>query len=168
MVPAERWQLCRCGFHPRCGQCSTCRAGTDPARAFRKPALVLNEINSSPDDWVELMNTGAETLDISGFELRDNSDDHRWRFPDRSTIAAGALLVVDAKSSGLIYDDQAKPLQKARLKRPSALAPAIPSACTTKAAICWMSIAGQRMPPMTATRRRLPTGAIPMARVHSA
>lgn len=73
-----------------------------------KPALVLNEINSSPDDWVELMNTGAETLDISGFELRDNSDDHRWRFPDRSTIAAGALLVVDAKSSGLIYDDQAK------------------------------------------------------------
>lgn len=42
-----------------------------------KPSLVLNEINSSPDDWMELMNTGAETLDISGFELRDNSDDHR-------------------------------------------------------------------------------------------
>ena len=73
-----------------------------------KPALALNEINSSPDDWVELMNIGTEALDISGFELRDNSDDHRWRFPDGSTIAAGALLVVDAKSSGLIYDDQAK------------------------------------------------------------
>ena len=27
-----------------------------------KPALVLNEINSSPDDWVELMNTGTEPL----------------------------------------------------------------------------------------------------------
>ena len=73
-----------------------------------KPTLVLNEINSSPDDWVELMNTGTETLDISGFELRDNSDDHRWRFPEGSTIAAGTLLVVDAKSGGLIYDDQAK------------------------------------------------------------
>ena len=73
-----------------------------------KPALVLNEINSSPDDWVELMNTGTEALDISGFELRDNSDDHRWRFPEGSMIAAGALLVVDAKSGGLIYDDQAK------------------------------------------------------------
>ena len=73
-----------------------------------KPALVLNEINSSPDDWLELMNTGTETLDISGFELRDNSDDHRWRFPEGSMIAAGALLVVDAKSGGLIYDDQAK------------------------------------------------------------
>ena len=73
-----------------------------------KPALALNEINSSPDDWVELMNTGTETLDISGFELRDNSDDHRWRFPEGSTLAAGALLVVDAKSSGLVYDDQMK------------------------------------------------------------
>ena len=73
-----------------------------------KPALVLNEINSSPDDWVELMNTGTEALDISGFELRDNSDDHRWRFPEGSMIAAGALLVVDAKSSGLLYDDQTK------------------------------------------------------------
>lgn len=73
-----------------------------------KPSLVLNEINSSPDDWIELMNTGAETLDISGFELRDNSDDHRWRFPDGSTIAAGKLMVVDAKSNGLVYDDQTK------------------------------------------------------------
>ena len=73
-----------------------------------KSPLVLNEINSSPDDWVELMNTGTETLDISGVELRDNSDDHRWRFPDGSTIAAGELLVVDAKSDGLVYDDQTK------------------------------------------------------------
>lgn len=73
-----------------------------------KPALVLNEINSSPDDWVELMNTGTETLDISGFELRDNSDDHRWRFPEGSTIAAGELMVVDSKSNGAVYDDQTK------------------------------------------------------------
>lgn len=73
-----------------------------------KPALVLNEINSSPDDWVELMNTGTEELNISGFELRDNSDDHRWRFPEGSTLTAGKLLVVDAKSSGLVYDDQTK------------------------------------------------------------
>ena len=73
-----------------------------------KPSLVLNEINSSPDDWVELMNTGTAALDISGFELRDNSDDHRWRFPEGSKVEAGELLVVDAKSSGLVYDDQTK------------------------------------------------------------
>lgn len=73
-----------------------------------KPALVLNEINSSPDDWVELMNTGTEALDVSGYELRDNSVDHRWRFPEGSTLAAGELLVVDAKSDGLVYNDQTK------------------------------------------------------------
>lgn len=77
----------------------------DPAEPSGNPALVLNEINSSPDDWVELMNVGEEALDLGGFELRDNSDDHRWRFPKGSTLAAGELLVVDAKSNGLIYDD---------------------------------------------------------------
>ena len=70
-----------------------------------KPSLTINEINSSPDDWVELMNTGDKALDISGFEIRDNSDDHRWRFPEGTSIAPGELLVVDAKSTGLIYDD---------------------------------------------------------------
>lgn len=68
--------------------------------------LVLNEINSSPDDWVELMNTGTETMDLSGCEIRDNSDDHRWRFPEGTVLEAGALLVVDAKDMGQIYNDQ--------------------------------------------------------------
>ena len=79
-----------------------------PERPTTKATLVLNEINSSPDDWVELINIGSETLDISGYELRDNSDDHRWRFPEGSTIAVGKLLVIDAKSNGLVYDDQTK------------------------------------------------------------
>lgn len=90
------------------GAANAAPAAPEPNPPATKTTLVLNEINSSPDDWVELMNTGTETLDISGFELRDNSDDHRWRFPDGSTIAAGKLLVVDAQSSGLVYDDQAK------------------------------------------------------------
>ena len=79
-----------------------------PERPTTKATLVLNEINSSPDDWVELINIGSETLDISGYELRDNSDDHRWRFSEGTTIAVGKLLVVDAKSNGLVYDDQTK------------------------------------------------------------
>ena len=74
----------------------------------QQTALVLNEINSSPDDWVELMNTGDQALDLSGFELRDNSDDHRWQFPAGSSVAAGTLVTVDAKRPGLIYDDQTK------------------------------------------------------------
>ena len=90
------------------GAANASPSASKPTTPTTKSSLVLNEINSSPDDWVELMNTGAETVDISGFELRDNSDDHRWRFPDESTIAAGELLIVDAKSSGLVYDDQTK------------------------------------------------------------
>lgn len=69
-------------------------------------ALVINEINSSPDDWVELMNLGQAELDLTGFELRDNSDDHRWQFPTGTTLAAGELLLVKADSAGLVYDDQ--------------------------------------------------------------
>ena len=68
--------------------------------------LVINEVNSSPDDWIEFMNIGTGDLDISGYEIRDNSDDHRWKFPEGSKIEAGKLLVVDANSNGLIYDDQ--------------------------------------------------------------
>ena len=90
------------------GAANATPSASKPTTPETKSSLVLNEINSSPDDWVELMNTGAEPLDISGYELRDNSDDHRWRFPDNSTIKAGELLVVDAKSSGLVYDDQSK------------------------------------------------------------
>lgn len=68
--------------------------------------LVINEVNSSPDDWVELMNIGIDDLDISGYEIRDNSNDHRWKFPEGSKIGSGELLVVDASYNGLIYDDQ--------------------------------------------------------------
>lgn len=51
------------------------------------------------------MNTGSEALDLSGFELQDNSDDHRWQFADGSIIAAGGMLVAEAATSGLVYDD---------------------------------------------------------------
>lgn len=68
--------------------------------------LRINEVNSSPDDWVELINTGSVEVDLSGYEIRDNSDDHRWKFPAGSTIQPGELLVVDATSVGSIYDDK--------------------------------------------------------------
>lgn len=68
--------------------------------------LLINEVNSSPDDWVEFINLGTEEMDISGYEIRDNSDDHRWKFPEGTKIQSGALLVVDAKENGKVYDDQ--------------------------------------------------------------
>lgn len=69
--------------------------------------LVINEVNSSPDDWVEIMNISHNDLDLSGYEIRDNSEDHRWKFTEGTIIKAHELLVVDAKTLGLTYDDQA-------------------------------------------------------------
>ncbi|MDI9588859.1 MAG: LPXTG cell wall anchor domain-containing protein [Acidobacteriota bacterium] len=38
--------------------------------------------------------------------MRDNSDDHRWQFPEGTVINPGQYLVVDADATGLIYNDQ--------------------------------------------------------------
>ncbi|MGO2930983.1 lamin tail domain-containing protein [Microbacterium sp.] len=69
-------------------------------------SVVLNEVDSGPADWVELYNPGTEAFDIAGFEIRDNSDDHRWQFPAGSSIAGGEFLVVDANAEGRVFNDQ--------------------------------------------------------------
>ena len=69
--------------------------------------LVLNEVNSSPDDWVEVMNLGTGTMDLSGYEIRDNSDDHRWQFAEGATVEAGGFFVVEATTVGKVYNDEA-------------------------------------------------------------
>lgn len=64
--------------------------------------IVINEVDSQPSDWVEFSNTGDAPLDISGYEIRDNSDDHRWQFLPGTEIAAGEFLVVEEGSIGLV------------------------------------------------------------------
>ena len=68
--------------------------------------MVINEINSAPDDWVEFTNVGTEAMDISGYEIRDNSDDHRWKFPDGTSLNPGEFLLVNADTAGRVYQDQ--------------------------------------------------------------
>jgi hypothetical protein len=65
-------------------------------------SIAINEVDSQPADWVEFYNAGDEALDISGYEIRDNSDDHRWQFLPGTSIAAGQFLVVDEASIGLV------------------------------------------------------------------
>lgn len=67
-------------------------------------SVKLNEVDSQPADWVELVNTGGSPLDLSGYELRDNSDDHSWKFPAGATIAPGEYLVVAENTPGIIGD----------------------------------------------------------------
>ncbi|HCS60819.1 MAG TPA: hypothetical protein DIW46_05375, partial [Microbacterium sp.] len=74
-----------------------------PTAAFAAdPAIVINEVDSGPADWVEFYNPTSEAFDISGYEIRDNSDDHRWAFSAGTTIAAGEFLVVEADSIGVV------------------------------------------------------------------
>ncbi|WP_243230606.1 lamin tail domain-containing protein [Microbacterium sp. CIAB417] len=65
-------------------------------------AILINEVDSQPADWVEFHNPGTEALDISGYEIRDNSDDHRWRFPAGTQLEAGAFLVVEEGTMGIV------------------------------------------------------------------
>ena len=68
--------------------------------------IKINEVNSSPDDWVEVMNLGTGTMDLSGYEIRDNSDDHRWQFAEGTTVEAGGFFVVEATTVGKVYNDE--------------------------------------------------------------
>lgn len=75
------------------------------ANIFATPApgsVFLSEVDSQPADWVELVNTGSTPLDLAGYELRDNSDDHSWKFPAGISIAPGEYLVVAADTQGMI------------------------------------------------------------------
>lgn len=78
--------------------------------------LVVNEILASNDsfgfdqdgqynDWVEILNTGDSTIQLSGFYLTDNSSNlTKWMIPDTS-IAAKAYLIIwcdrDSHQTGL-------------------------------------------------------------------
>ena len=69
------------------------------ARARRNPKVILSEIMAVPEsetyDWVELFNTTAEAVDLSGFGLSDQPDKPRkWQFPAGTTIEPNGYLAV--------------------------------------------------------------------------
>ena len=85
----------------------TSEATKDAANVFAADnplggSIAINEVDSQPADWVEFYNAGDAALDISGYEIRDNSDDHRWQFLPGTQIDAGEFLVVQEGSIGLV------------------------------------------------------------------
>mgnify|MGYP002783414675 CR=1 FL=1 len=75
--------------------------GARPAATPAEAAAVVrvNEVESNggvPGDWVELVNTGAAPLDLSGYQFRDN-DNARvpYTLPAGTVIPAGGFLVLD-------------------------------------------------------------------------
>ena len=45
-------------------------------------------------DWIELHNTGASVVDISGYSLSDNVGNEKYRFPQGTVLDAGEYLLV--------------------------------------------------------------------------
>lgn len=66
------------------------------ANEYYAPTIVINEVESNGDatDWVEIMNTGMQPVDISGWYLLDN--DPVGHKADVTPVAAGTTLAPGA------------------------------------------------------------------------
>ena len=77
-------------------------------------SLVINEINynSSEDhesgDWIEIFNPGDMDIDVSGYKLKDDNNDHSYNFPDETIIPSGEYLVIsnDLEAFSELYYSQ--------------------------------------------------------------
>ncbi len=71
------------------------------------PEIVINEVNSSGQDFVELFNVGAPAVDLSGFRMTDDDPTHIFTFPEGTVLEAGGYLVIEgdhaAGSMALTY-----------------------------------------------------------------
>jgi hypothetical protein len=73
--------------------------GKDDCGQVPEPgSVVINELMANPSaggaDWIELHNTTAEPIDISGWFLSDDGDDRtRYRIAEGTSIAAGGYVV---------------------------------------------------------------------------
>jgi hypothetical protein len=77
-----------------------------------RSSLVINEFMAdngvtiaSPDgnspDWIELYNTGSNTIDLTDMYLTDDlNDPTRWQFPEGTTIGPKEYLIVWADRNG--------------------------------------------------------------------
>ncbi|MEM6335739.1 MAG: Ig-like domain-containing protein, partial [Bacteroidota bacterium] len=79
--------------------------GSEQPCALEPPALVINEINylSPADlqsgDWAELYNPTGETVDLSGWVMKDETQTSAFTIPAGTTIAPGGYLVVAQDST---------------------------------------------------------------------
>lgn len=52
------------------------------------------EVDSKLDEWVEVINVGTSTVDLSRFRLSDESAGTEWRYVLGGTLAPGEVLVI--------------------------------------------------------------------------
>ncbi|MDA7896034.1 lamin tail domain-containing protein [Akkermansiaceae bacterium] len=67
----------------------------EPSGGVFEPAAPIEEMRAEFVDWIELSNSGASTVDLTGWSLTDDQGDLRkWTFPSGTTIPAGGHLLV--------------------------------------------------------------------------
>ena len=75
--------------------------------------IIINEINYNssnsfdPDDWIELYNSGQVSIDISGWLLKDDDDEHFFSIPNGTIIDPLDYLVIakNINQFNLIFPD---------------------------------------------------------------
>lgn len=89
------------------GPFATTGAPTKGAVNNCAPLVKINEIESdggAPADWVELLNYGAASQDVSGLVVKDNDDAHSYAIPAATTIPGGGYLVLEQAALGFELD----------------------------------------------------------------
>lgn len=82
----------------------------DPVPSYGRARVVVHEVLALPgpgqEAAVEVANVGAEAVDLDGWFLSDDRrDPRRYRFPERTVLAPGDLLVVpgaDLSATGVV------------------------------------------------------------------
>jgi hypothetical protein len=81
--------------------------GGSPGRSFTPctTEIVFSEINyqsaltADAGDWVELWNTSAAPVDISGWEFRDSDNTHQFKIPLNTVLAGSERYVLSADTA---------------------------------------------------------------------
>ncbi len=76
----------------------TASLGAPNTCAVPDSAVKVNEFSSNNPDFVELVNTGTGAVDLSGWMLKDDTDNNAYTFPAGSSIAAGEYQGLDGEN----------------------------------------------------------------------
>ncbi|TWP53966.1 hypothetical protein FKR81_02325 [Lentzea tibetensis] len=88
---------------------------TGVAHAAPAGAVRINEVvtTGAVDDSIELHNTGAVAVDVSGWILKDDKNSSKYAIPSGTTLAAGAFRAFDVHNAfGLGSADKARLYQR--------------------------------------------------------
>jgi hypothetical protein len=116
LVDSSSWTQHASTTYGRCpngsGAFTTMTSSTKGAANDCSVPVKINEVESNggtPGDWIELINNGSSTVDLSGYILRDNDDTHTFTLPEGTTVAAGGYLAEDVEAAfGLGSADSAR------------------------------------------------------------